>query len=85
MEIGFIYSRKDPRQREAREFLDKYIRERGILARVFEKHQEVKSPTLIIDGHAITDQRKKPREKKPRMFPNVEDMARALERHAWSL
>ncbi|MDX9858794.1 MAG: hypothetical protein RBT76_13465 [candidate division Zixibacteria bacterium] len=85
MEIGFIYSREDPQQREAREFVDKYCRERGILARVIDRVKPVKSPTLIINGHTLTDQRSKPRERNPRMFPSIEDIAHALERHTWSL
>ena len=85
VDIGFIYSRKDPRQREARDFLDQYVTERGILARIVEKVKPVKSPTLIIDGHTLTDLRSHPREKNARMFPAIEDIAKALERHAWSL
>jgi hypothetical protein len=85
MEIGFIYSREDPRQREAREFVDKYCRERGIMARIIDRVKPVKSPTVIINGEALTERRAKPRKKNPRMFPSIEDIARALEQHAWSL
>lgn len=85
MEIGFIYSEKDPRQRKAREFLDAYCEERGILARIVETHKPVESPTLIIDGHTLTEMRQEPREPKPRMFPSIKDIAQEIERHAWSL
>jgi hypothetical protein len=85
VEIGFIYSDKDPRQRKAREFLDTYCQERGILARIVEAQEPVESPTLIIDGHTLTEMRQKPREAKPRMFPSIKDIAQAIERHAWSL
>ena len=85
MEIGFIYSQKDPRQRKAREFLDKYCQERGILARIVESIKPVQSPTLIIDGHTLTDMRETPREPNPSMFPSIKDIALAIERHAWSL
>jgi len=85
MEIGLIYSRKDPHQTEARDFVRRYIKERGILASVVEYDEPVKSPTVIIDGVALKDQRKIPREKKPRMFPSIEDIAHALEQHIWSI
>lgn len=85
MEIGFIYSRKDPRQRKAREFLDTFCQERGIMARVVESEKPVKSPTLIINGHTLTDLRKTPRQDNPPMFPSIKDIASAIERHAWSL
>lgn len=85
MEIGFIYSREDPKQREAREFVDTFCRERGILAKVIDRIKPVKSPTLIVNGQALTDRRRKPRERNPRMFPSIEDIARVLERHSWSL
>ena len=85
MEIGLIYSGKDPHQTEARDFVRRYVRERGILANIVEYDEPVKSPTVIIDGVALKDQRVKPREKKPRMFPSIEDIAHALERHVWSL
>jgi hypothetical protein len=85
MEIGLIYSGKDPRQRRARNSLREYLRERGILADFTETETDVKSPTIIIDGHTLTDERRKPREKQPAMYPNVKDMLAALERHAWCL
>jgi hypothetical protein len=83
MEIGLIYSRKDPVQTEARDFLRQYVREHGILARIEEFDKPVKSPTLVINGEAIRDMRAKPREKNPPMYPAVDDMARAIEMHLW--
>jgi hypothetical protein len=85
MDIGFVYSQKDPRQTKARDFVHDFVKKRGILARVFEAHSEVESPTLIIDGITLTDQRRTPREEKPRMYPSIKDIAEALERHTWSL
>ncbi|MEW5993585.1 MAG: hypothetical protein AB1744_04225, partial [Candidatus Zixiibacteriota bacterium] len=61
MEIGLIYSGKDPRQTQARDFVRKYIRERGILARLVETEQPVKSLTVIVNGEALKDQRSQPR------------------------
>lgn len=84
MEIGLIYSKEDPRQTEAREFVHRYIKERGILARVVESVRPVNSPTVIINGQALKDRRSRPRGT-PRMFPAIKDIARALDQHVWSL
>lgn len=83
MEIGLIYSRKDPRQTKARDFVRRFVRERGVLAHIFETEKTVKSPTVIIDGHAIREKRRKPRSEQPAMYPSVDDIARALEEHIW--
>ncbi len=85
MKVGLIYSGDDPRQIEARDFVLQFIRERGILAKVVESDRPVSSPTLIVDGHMLKDQRSEPREGQARMYPDKDDMARALERHAWEL
>ena len=86
MEIGLIYSKDDPRQTEARDFVHRFIRERGILAQVVESNQPVESPTLIINGHALKDQRGEPRpNNRHSMFPALADIAHALEQHLWSL
>jgi hypothetical protein len=85
MEIGLIYSRKDPVQTEASDFVKRFVRERGILAKIIESDQPVKSPTVIINGQALRDQRKRPREKNPKMYPTIQDIAHALERHIWSI
>ncbi|RKX28487.1 MAG: hypothetical protein DRP47_04240 [Candidatus Zixiibacteriota bacterium] len=85
MDIGLVYSREDPRQAKVRDFVINYIRERGILAKVTESVEPVNSPTLIINGRILKDMRSKPRQKRAPMFPDKEDMARALDQHAWEL
>jgi hypothetical protein len=85
MEIGLIYSNKDPQQTDTRNFVRNFINERGILARVIESIQPVTSPTVIINGHTLRDLRQAPREINPRMFPSHDDIARAIEQHLWSL
>ncbi len=85
MEIGLIYSDKDPEQKEARNFVMRFIRERGILADLIEHQQPVTSPTIIINGHRLADQRSAPRGKNSPMFPGIDDIARALEQHLWSI
>lgn len=85
MEIGLIYSKDDPRQAEAREFVLKYVRERGILARIVESNQPVKSPTVIINGEALKEKRRSPRSPRPSMFPALADIARALDHHVWAV
>jgi len=85
MEIGLVYSSKDPRQLKTRDFIKNFIKERGILANVIETDKPVKSPTVIVDGLALTDLRKKPRGEKTSHFPSLKDIAKALEMHAWCL
>jgi hypothetical protein len=85
MEIGLIYSEIDPLQKEARNFVQRFIRERGILADIIENVQPVKSPTIIINGHRLADQRNSPRGKNTPMFPGLKDIERALEQHIWGL
>jgi hypothetical protein len=85
MEIGLIYSRLDPKQTEARDFVMRYIQERGITANITEHEQPVTSPTVIINGQTLTEKRTKPRDLNTRMFPDIEDIACALEQHAWTL
>jgi hypothetical protein len=85
MEIALIYSNQDPKQTETRNFLRSFLHDRGILARVVESVQPVTSPTLIVNGHALRDLRHSPRGKNPRMFPDNEDIAAAIEQHLWSL
>ena len=84
MEVGLVYSSKNPRHRKARDFVINYIRERGILARVVESDEPVESPTVIVNGHSLTDMRKKPR-RKGAMFPDLDAIARILEQHTWCL
>jgi hypothetical protein len=85
VDIGFVYSRKDPQQTRARDFILKYLRERGVLAQVVETESDVKSPTVIINGRTFTDLRKTPRGDKPGMYPAIKDIAEALDRHLWAL
>lgn len=85
MDVGLIYSSKDPEQRKTKDFVCTYIRKRGILANIKEIDQEVDSPTVIINGHAIKDERKAPRQGKAKQFPDIKDIARFLEHHFWSL
>ncbi len=85
MEIGLVYSSKDPRQREARDFVRQFVQDRGILARIYESDQPVDSPTLIINGQALTDLRKQSRDKGHSIFPSIKEIARALDRYTWSL
>lgn len=83
MEIGLIYSSKDPRQTQARDFVKKFVQERGALANIIESEQPVKSPTVVVDGHTLKDLRRKPRDKDEPMYPSTSDIARFLERHLW--
>ncbi|HWR83472.1 MAG TPA: hypothetical protein VN285_09220 [Candidatus Deferrimicrobium sp.] len=83
MEIEFIYSNQDPRQAEARDFLRRFLRERGVLANIVESEQPVKSPTVIVDGQALKDERRKARNMPEKMYPATSDIARFLEKHLW--
>jgi len=85
VDIGFVYSRKDPQQTRVRDYLLRYLRERGVLAKVVETESDVKSPTVIINGRTFTDLRKTPRGEKPGMYPAIKDIAEALDRHLWAL
>jgi hypothetical protein len=86
MDIGLVYSDKDPRQTQARDFLRRFVKERGVLANIFEAKKDVTSPTLIINGQALKDLRRQPREgQEHKMFPAIADIASALERHIWVL
>lgn len=85
MEIGLIYSGKDPRQKRARDSLREYLRERGVLAEFTETETDVKSPTVIIDGQTLTDERRRPRPDQAAMYPNVKDIFAAVDRHLWCL
>jgi len=86
MDIGLVYSDKDPRQKKARDFLRQFLEERGVLANIFEAKRDVASPTLIINGQALKDMRRKPREgQEHKMYPGISEIASALERHLWVL
>ena len=85
MEIGLIYSQKDPRQTRTRDFLRQYLKERGVQAQLTESIKEVDSPTVIINGHTLEDQRREPRSDSPEMYPNIKTIAQILERQFWCL
>lgn len=85
MEIGLVYSSKDPRQKKARDFVKSFIQEHGLLAEFAETDRPVNSPTLIIDGIALREQRKQKRDVQSKMFPDINDMAKLLEYHTWCL
>jgi hypothetical protein len=86
VEIGLIYSKADPRQSDAREFVIRYLAEHGVLAEVIEDDQPVPSPTLIINGFTLADQRQSIRSAgAARMFPGVEEIRKALERQLWGV
>ena len=85
MDIGIIYSSRDPKQLKAREFVRNFINQRGILANYRESDQPVKSPKLIINGQALFDQRQKPRKQGSSMFPDIKSIAKLLEYHTWCL
>jgi hypothetical protein len=88
MEIGLIYSSKDPRQAKTREFLRRFVRERGILARFVETERPVKVPTVIIDGRTVTCSTSESNSNGKSVaapFPTISDLTRALEKSIWCL
>ena len=85
MDVGLVYSSKDPRQLKARDFVINFIKERGILANVVESDEPVDAPIVVVNGQTLTDMRKKPRKNSIGMFPDFEAIARILEKHAWCL
>ncbi len=85
MDIGLVYSSKDHRQIEARDFLLQFIEEHGILAHFEEIEKPVNSPTLVVDGYTLKDLRSKPRQNSATMYPDKEDMARVLEKLSWGV
>ena len=85
MDIGLVYSEKDPQQTEARDFLREFVAQCGVTATIVETQRKVASLTLVINGHTLQDQRRTPRQKDAPMFPGITDIAAALERHLWCL
>ena len=85
MEIGLVYSSKDPTQKKTRDFVFNFIRERGILAHITESDQPVNSPKVIIDGEALFEKRKLRRKGQLSVFPDKESIAKLLEYHSWCL
>ena len=88
MEIGLVYSSKDPRQTKTREFLKRFVRERGILARFVETERPVKAPTVTIDGRAVncsTSESNANNTNVAAHFPTTKEISRALEQSIWCL
>lgn len=85
MEIALVYSKSDPAQAETCEFVRRYVRERGILARIVRNDQPVKSIRVTIDGHTFTEMRKKPRTEGSPAFPGKDDLAHLIEEYSWRL
>ncbi|MEA1981472.1 MAG: hypothetical protein U9N54_10925 [candidate division Zixibacteria bacterium] len=83
MEIGLIYSNKDPKQVATRNFVRNYIKERGILAHLVETEKEVDCPAISIDGCSISKGKNSPKTKS--RFPKLADIAKAIEQNVWSL
>ena len=85
MEIGLVFSSKDPKQKEARDSIIQFINSSGLLAEYSESDKSVDSPTLIIDGLALSEKRKATREETLRMYPGSSDMLQFLEQNLWCL
>ncbi len=85
MEIGLVYSTADPAQVQTCEFVRRYVRERGILARIVRSDQPVKSISVTIDGRNFTEQRKQPRTEGSPAFPDKNDIALLIEQYFWQL
>ena len=85
MEIGIVYSSKDPRQKQARDFVKSFIHEHGLLANFCECDQDVPSPTLVVNGMALCEKRKHPRDSAKKMFPDIPIIRKTLEYHSWCL
>ncbi len=86
MEIGLVYSSKDPRQTRTRDFVRKYCKDRGILASFIEHEQPVEVPKITINGCGIDlSQSEMARGRKPGRFPSIEEIGHALEKSFWCL
>lgn len=87
MEIGLIYSRKDPQQIAARDYIRKFVQDHGILANIVESEQEVNRPLITVNGcDLLGDGGQKVVSGRRRMkIPSMDEIASALERTIWSL
>ena len=85
MEVGLVYSSKDPQQKMTRDFVINFIRERGILAHIVESDEEVESAKVIIDGDALYEKRRKPRRGQKTFFPDFNTIACKIEYHSWCI
>jgi len=84
MEIGLVYSSKDPRQTRTREFLQDFVRQRGIIARIVESEEPVRQPTITINGCSIADNLGQ-KDAERAVFPSIEEIGKALEKGFWCL
>ncbi len=85
MEIGLVFSSKDPIQKEARDSIINFIDNSGMLAKYSELDKKVQSPTLIINGLSLTEKRKMKREDRRAMYPDRSEMLQFIEQHIWCL
>lgn len=88
MEIGFLYQKNDPQQVKARNYLRRYVRERGILAKIIETDKKVTTPTIIINGHSLKDRRRRARtleSGRRSVYPTPAVIADALDAFIWSV
>ncbi len=87
MEIGLIYSSKDPKQAKTCDFVKRFVREHGILARIVESEQPVKVPTITLDGCTIVGSAQPNADGKGGVgkFPSTKEIAKALEKSIWCL
>jgi len=86
MEVGLVYSSKDPRQALTREFVVNFLSDRGVLAEYTEFDQPVEVPVLTVNGRAVRPSgSRKDRIPNGSRFPSLEDITKALERGIWCL
>lgn len=81
MEIGLVYASDDPKQTKTRDFVRKFIKEHGILARIVESEQPVKTARISINGCCLNESSGK---RKPKVL-SFKQIARALEQNVWSI
>jgi hypothetical protein len=85
MDVGLIYSSKDPSQKKTRDFVKKFIEEHGLLVKYTEADKDVDSPRIIINGQLLVDQRQKKGTDKKSIFPDLKSIAKQLEHSSWCL
>ncbi len=84
MDIDVIYSKADPRQCSTRDFVYRFVRERGIRAHIYEHEEHVAQVILVVDGVTLKEKRHQPRSEDTAPYPTIEVIAQTLEQHAWS-
>jgi len=87
MEIGLVHSDKDSNRAATREFVEKFVKEHGILATIVETEQPVDMPYITVNGCPITDTPTKIKDVNGNLpaFPGLKNIARALEKSIWCL